>query len=88
MREPVARLKGRKIMALGLPKSVLEAEISHELIYSGLDQRAAKKISDAIAEAIDKNNRRIQQQLADSGIDALLSVMSEPQSMIRRADVI
>ena len=75
-------------MALGLPKSVLEAEISHELIYSGLDQRAAKKISDAIAEAIDKNNRRIQQQLADSGIDALLSVMSEPQPMIRRADVI
>jgi hypothetical protein len=74
-------------MALGLSKSVLEAEVSHELIYSGLDQRAAKKISEAIAEAIDKNNRRIQQQLADSGIDALLSVMSEPHPMIRRADV-
>ena len=75
-------------MALGLPRSVLEAEVSHELTDSGLDQRAPKKISDAIAEAIDKNNRRIQQQLADSGIDALLSVMSEPQPMIRRADVI
>ncbi len=75
-------------MTLGLPKSVLEAEVSHDLIYSGLDQRAAKKISEAIAEAIDKNNRRIQRQLADSGIDALLSVMSEPQPMIRRADVI
>ena len=75
-------------MTLGLPKSVLEAEVSHDLMYSGLDQRAAKKISEAIAEAIDKNNRHIQRQLAESGIDALLSVMSERQPMIRRADVI
>lgn len=73
-------------MALGLSRSVIEAEVGRDLIYSGLDQRAQMKIAEAIAEAIDKNNRRIQEQLADSGIAAALqSVISEPQPMIRRA---
>jgi hypothetical protein len=39
---------------------VIEAEVGRDLMYSGLDQRAQMKVAEAIAEAIDKNNRRIQ----------------------------
>ena len=75
-------------MALGLSRAVLEAEVGQALLYSGLDQRAAMKIAQAVAEAIDSNNRRIQQQMADSGIDTLLSAISEAQPAMRRADAI
>jgi len=44
---------------------------------------SGKEILWAIAEAMGKNNRRIQPQLVDSGIDAQLSAMSEPPLAIR-----
>jgi hypothetical protein len=76
-------------MAIGLSRAAIEAEVSRDLMYSGLDQRAQMKIAEAIAEAIDKNNRRIQEQLEDSAIAAALQgVISEPQPMIRRAGAI
>jgi len=72
-------------MALGLSRSVIEAEVRRDLTYSGLDQRAQMKLAEAIAEAIDKNNRRIQQQLADSEMaTALQELIKEPQPIMRR----
>jgi hypothetical protein len=76
-------------MALGLSRALIEAEVLRDLMYSGLDSRAQLKVAEAIVEAIDKNNRRIQEQLIDLGItDSVRAALSEPHPVVRRVGVI
>jgi hypothetical protein len=57
-------------MTLGLSRSRLESDIEHELRrLSGMDSQTARKIAEAVAEAIYRNTRRIEQNLQAAGIN-------------------
>lgn len=57
-------------MALGLSRRSMAKDIEWQLI-TGLDKletQQARKIAEAVAEAIDKNNKRIAQHLRSAGV--------------------
>jgi len=57
-------------MTLGLTRSRLESDIERELRrISAFDSSAAKKIAEAVAEAIYRNNSQLQRQLRAAGVE-------------------
>lgn len=57
-------------MALGLNRINLEGDITFRLKVGGgiIDQELAERVAAAIAEAIEKNNARIEEQLRAAGV--------------------
>jgi hypothetical protein len=56
-------------MTLGLSRSRLGGDIEHELRrIEGVDSQTARRITDAIAETIYRNNQQIERQLRAAGL--------------------
>ena len=57
-------------MALGLDRFSLESDLQYKLKGTGgiLDNVLAERAATAIAEAIEKNNARIEEQLKAAGV--------------------
>jgi len=57
-------------MTIGLGRSRLESDIEHELRrVSGIDTKTARRIAEAVAEAIHKNNAQIEYDLKRAGLN-------------------
>ena len=50
-------------MALGVSRTLIEGDLEVVLKANSLDEEQAHKVAQAIAEAIDKNNREIEREL-------------------------
>ena len=50
-------------MALGVSRALIEGDLEVALKANSLNEEQARKVAQAIAEAIDKNNREIEREL-------------------------
>jgi hypothetical protein len=50
-------------MALGVSRTLIEGDLELVLKANSLNEEQARKVAQAIAEAIDKNNREIEREL-------------------------
>jgi hypothetical protein len=54
-------------MALGLSRGQIQSCIETELRRTSLEHSDVRRIAEAVALAIDRNNRRIEQRLTQAG---------------------
>jgi protein-disulfide isomerase-like protein with CxxC motif len=50
-------------MALGVSRALIEGDLEVALKANSLNEEQARRVAQAIAEAIDKNNREIEREL-------------------------